>query len=234
MTVAEQHTRAAPPPFLLRSDKRDRAYAPSYDWGSDSLGHRHDRIVDGVWSIPGWSAPEDCRKLYELAYFAEGPILEIGTYCGRSAVVMAMALRDAGRDHPIVSVDIDPAAAALGHRNARAHEVEERIVFVCSTAARFLATVPEFEPALVFVDGDHSAPGVLADLDTIAPHVRPGTLVFFHDYMPDELPNTDGFPVSPHPIEVAEAVESSWVPEHADFAGTFGWSALYRVHTRPV
>jgi predicted O-methyltransferase YrrM len=219
---------------VLHSAKRDRSYLPSYRWGSDSLGDRHDRIADGVWSVPGWSAPEDSRKLYELAYFADGPILEIGTYCGRSAITMAMALSDAGRSHPIVSVDIDPAAAGLGHRHARAHEVEEHIVFVCGSAGRFLATVPGFEPALIFVDGDHSAAGVRADLDAIAPHVRPGTLLFFHDYLPDELPDTEGFPVSPRPIEVAETVDASWVPEHADFAGVFGWSALYRVHTRPA
>lgn len=231
--TATTSTAEQTPPFLLRSEKRDRSYLPNYDWGTGSLGDRHDRIVDGVWSIPGWLAPEDCRKLYELAYFADGPILEIGTYCGRSAVTMAMALSDAGRDHPIVTIDIDPAAVGLGHRNARAHEVGDRIVFVCSPADRFLATAPDFEPALVFIDGDHSAPGVLTDLDAVAPHVRPGTLVFFHDYLPDELPDTEGFPVSPRPIDVAAAVESSWIPEHADFAGTFGWSALYRVHTRP-
>ena len=234
MTITAPSRTEQGPPLLLHHDKHDRSYLPSYDWGGESLGDRHDRIIDGVWSIPGWLAPEDCRKLYELAYFADGPILEIGTYCGRSAVAMAMALSDAGKHHPIVTVDIDPAAVGLGHRNARVHEVGDRIVFVCSSADRFLATVPDFEPALIFVDGDHRASGVLADLDAIAPHVREGTMLFFHDYLPEELPDTDGFPVSPEPIEVAEAVAGSWVPEHADFAGVFGWSALYRVRSRPV
>jgi hypothetical protein len=234
VTVAEHTVAEESPPFLLHGEKGDRSYLPNYDWGGESLGDRHERIVDGVWSIPGWLAPEDCRKLYELAYFSDGPILEIGTYCGRSAVTMAMALSDAGRDHPIVSVDIDPAAAGLGHRNACAHEVADRIIFVCGTVDRFLAGVPGFEPALIFVDGDHRAAGVRGDLAAIAPIVRPGTLLFFHDYLPTELPDTNGFPVSPKPIEVAETVMGSWVPDHADFAGTFGWSALYRVHSPPV
>jgi hypothetical protein len=222
------------PSFQLHPEKRDRSYVPSYDWGGSSLGDRHDRIADGVWNIPGWLAEEDCRKLYELAYFSRGPILEIGTYGGRSAVTMALALRDAARQHPIVSVDIDPLAAVAAHRNACAHDVDDQIVLVCSSAARFLGHAGGFLPDLVFVDGDHSEAGVRGDLAAIAPVVRPGTLLLFHDYLPAEIPDTRGFLVQPRPIEVAPTVADSWVADCADFAGTFGWSGLYRVHTAPA
>jgi predicted O-methyltransferase YrrM len=43
--------------------------------------------------VPGWLRPEDALKLYELAYYATGPILEIGTYRGKSGTLMAIAAR---------------------------------------------------------------------------------------------------------------------------------------------
>src|ERR1700728_4334116 len=87
--------------LMLYSEKRDRDYAPSHDWGSGSLGDRHERIAEAVWHIPGWLAPEDALKLYELAYFSPGPILEIGMYCGRSTTILATAVADSGRRVPI-------------------------------------------------------------------------------------------------------------------------------------
>jgi predicted O-methyltransferase YrrM len=50
-----------------------------------------------VESIPGWLRSEDAEKLYELAQLTPGPILEVGTHFGKSAVVMALALQDEQR-----------------------------------------------------------------------------------------------------------------------------------------
>jgi hypothetical protein len=75
-------------------------------------GHRskeHAPIGDIVADVPGWLQPEDELKLYELAHAAAGPILEIGTYRGRSTTIMALAA-EAGAGAFIVSVDVDPQA----------------------------------------------------------------------------------------------------------------------------
>jgi cephalosporin hydroxylase len=218
-----------PVPFLLHGGKRDRGYVPSYDWGGDVLSDRHDRVADSVWDVPGWLAREDAMKLYELAFFAPGPILEIGTYCGRSVITMATALTDAGRRGPIVSVDTDPGAVMLAHRYVRSHRVEEKVVFVCQSVGRFLEAMPGYRPSLVFVDGDHSADGVRSDLEALEPCLLPGALVLFHDYLPADVPDAAGFPMSPEPIEVREALAGSWLYEDGEFAGTFGRSALFRI-----
>lgn len=218
------------PSFLMNRTKRDRAYAPSYDWGSQILNGRHDRIWDGLWRIPGWLTREDAQKLYELAFFVDGPILEIGTYAGRSAVAMALALADAENDHGVISLDTDEGAVGLGARSARSYDVADRISFVCAPALRFLRACRCLRPRLIFVDGDHSARGVAADLAAIEPVVSAGTLLLFHDYFPDdEIPDSRGFPISPGPIEVRDTVEASWVRRRAEYAGAFGLSALYRL-----
>lgn len=223
-----------PSGFVVHADKHDRSYLPSYDWGNLTLDDRHRRIADAAWDVPGWLSREDALKLYELAYFAAGPILEIGTFCGKSAITMALGLTDAKRAGPVVSVDTDPRAVMLAHEYIAAHGVADRVILVCQSVARFLAAIPTFRPSLVFVDGDHSADAVRADLDALAPCLLPGTLVLFHDYMPaDNIPDATGFARSPEPIEVREALADSWLSDHAEFAGAFGWSGLFRMSSTP-
>lgn len=193
------------------------------------MGDRHRRISDAVWHIPGWLTEEDALKLYELAYLADGPILEIGAYCGRSTVVVATAVADRGAQVPIVSLDTDSLTFAIAQRSAKVHAVDELVLFVCGSADRFFRAVPEYGPRLVFVDSDHSKEGVTADLKALEKHVTAGALILFHDYLPMMLPDTTGFPMSAEPIEVAETVENSWLVDRAEFSGTFGASALFRL-----
>ena len=215
--------------FRAYPDKNDREYIPSYEWGGHSLGDRHERIGEAVWHIPGWLEPEDALKLYELAYFATGPILEIGMYCGRSTTILATAVADQGNDIPIVSLDIDPLALSLTARSLRMHSVEQHVVLACASVQAFAHATPSFHPRLVFIDANHAAAHVMADIETLGKCVTGGSLLLFHDYLPTDLPNTTGFPISPGPIEVKSAVDNSWISEGAQFAGTFGASALFRV-----
>jgi MMP 1-O-methyltransferase len=215
--------------FRAHPGKRDRKYLPSYEFGAATLGDRHERIADAVWHIPGWLEPEDALKLYELGWFSDGPILEIGTYCGRSTIIMATAITDRGADGHVISLDNDPALAPLARRSVEVHAVQDHVLLVCASARVFLSALPEFRTTLVFVDGDHSAAGVEADLAEIEGRVAPGGLLLFHDYLASRLPATNGFPVSAAPIEVQTVVDRSWVAEQCDFAGTFGCSALFRV-----
>jgi cephalosporin hydroxylase len=214
--------------FRAHGTKRDRAYLPSYEFGAPTLGDRHERIAEAVWHIPGWLEPEDALKLYELAWFANGTVLEIGTYCGQSAVIMAIAAADRGEGVSVLSLDTDPAVIPFARRSAQEHGVQDHLVVACTSVDVFLKTIPSFSPTLVFVDADHSAAGVEADLAGLEGRVAPGGLLLFHDYLPQQLPRTDGFPVSAGPIEVQQVIDRSWVSEQCEFAGTFGCSALFR------
>jgi cephalosporin hydroxylase len=215
--------------LLFYSEKHDREYLPSYDWGAATLGARHERIAEAVWHIPGWLTAEDALKLYELAYFATGSILEIGMYCGRSTTILATAVADRDSGVPIISLDTDPFALSMTMRSLQLHGVERHVTLICSTIQAFVHAIPSVAPSLIFLDANHAEAAVRADLDAMQQCVRTGTLVLFHDYLPMALPETEGFPVSPGPIEVKEAVSSSWVAADAKFAGTFGASALFQV-----
>jgi hypothetical protein len=181
-----------------------------------------------VDSIPGWMQAGDAAKLYEAAYCANGPILEVGTYQGKSAVLMARALKDAGRPGPVYTLDVDKALIAKAERHARDHGVEGLIVFVRGTVAAFARAQPLLRPALTFVDGDHRRRWVESDLRVLATLVPSGGILLFHDFA-DPLNDEPGS----GEVQVRPAVESSWVARECEFGGVFGSCGLFTRRTEP-
>jgi hypothetical protein len=210
--------------LVLHSDKdADMSYTPSYRLdGGDDLGDEHRRIGELVAGVPGMLRPEDELKLYELAYFAPGPILEIGTYRGRSTTIMARAAQ-AGSGAMLVSVDVDPEAQRTCAAALSAHGVAGRVVLVRGSAAALARRFRGLSPSLTFVDADHSLDGVRRDLAALEPIVPRGGLVLFHDYQ--EAHDDDPAVAQ---IAVKNAVQESWVSCQCDFAGLFGCCGLFR------
>jgi hypothetical protein len=208
--------------FVALPAKTDtREYLPSHDF-EGWIDEAHAGMPDRVRQLPGWLRDEDVLKLYELSALADGPVLEIGAYRGKSTVVLASA------GSRVVSIDIDPAALAEARTNVAAHGLAERVTFIRGTAQAFAKTRPDFRPAVTFVDGDHSYEGATTDLLTLRSLVPKDGLLLFHDYL-DEL-NAD--PEVAH-IDVVRAVADSWVTTECEFAGTFGCCGLFRRTTDP-
>lgn len=90
--------------------------------------------IESVAALPGWLLEGDATTLYDLAHRANGPILEVGTYRGKSTVLMATALRDAGRDGPVVSLDVDAAGLREAAAHLGRHDLGDRVVLVRGTA----------------------------------------------------------------------------------------------------
>ncbi|QAZ69586.1 class I SAM-dependent methyltransferase [Solidesulfovibrio carbinolicus] len=68
------------------------------------------QIEDAVRDIPGWSPLDQLQSLFTLAFSCAhlpGDILELGSWCGRSAVALGMAARLAG-DTKVHCVDLFP------------------------------------------------------------------------------------------------------------------------------
>jgi MMP 1-O-methyltransferase len=194
---------------------------PSHDPGSQSPEKL--AALQAVSDVDGWLLPEDMFKLYDLAYAAAGPILEIGTYHGRSTIVMALALKDAGNPVPLVSLDVDPEALSAAAENARRKGVAGRIALVRGTATAFFRATTGFVPAVVFVDADHSAAGAARDLRALEPHVADGGLLFLHDYADPRDPDPGDAEFG-----VSEAVARTWVGRQCDELGVFGVGGLFR------
>jgi predicted O-methyltransferase YrrM len=181
-----------------------------------------------VDSIPGWLRPEDAEKLYELAGSTPGPILEIGTHRGKSAVLMALATKDSGRDAPIYTLDVDRSYLREAEIRARTHSVSDVIVFVRGTLAAFARAYPHLRPKLTFIDGDHSKFGVESDLAVLEALVPAGGILLFHDF--DDPLNDD--PACPA-TKVRPTVEASWVTRQCEFNGIFGCCGMFTRRDRP-
>jgi hypothetical protein len=94
-------------------EKADRRYLPSLFAGpSDGrISPGHASCEADVTDIPGKLEPADHLKLYECAYFARGPIPEIGRLHGKSTTVLALATEEAGHEHRIPPAPASGASA---------------------------------------------------------------------------------------------------------------------------
>jgi hypothetical protein len=151
--------------------------------------------------------------LYDLARgVREGCIVEVGSFRGRSTVVLA---RGAEHGHGVRVYAVEPHEPFVGPRGGR-FGPEDRAAFfrnMVRTGAyrtvRLLNTSSEIvaagwtEPvALLWLDGDHSYAGVRRDFDAWAPHLVPACDLVLDD--------TDDPELGPHRL-VEELTGAGWV-----------------------
>ena len=116
------------------------------------INPQHAGAFNVLSSMRGPLEQADYFKLYELGYFAEGPVLEIGRLAAKSTVLIAMGLRDAGKSHAFCSIDLK--TPAIADENLRAHGVRNRVLLLEGDSADTIKLISgKFDP--VFVDGDH-------------------------------------------------------------------------------
>ncbi|WP_062436018.1 class I SAM-dependent methyltransferase [Herbidospora daliensis] len=156
----------------------------------------------------GFMPPDEGQALYELGllYGSRGPMAEIGSYCGKSAVYLGAAARVAGTvlftvDHHRGSEEIQPGWAhhdptlvdpRFGQmdslpffRTTIATAGLEDVVVAVVGASATVAAHWHTPLGLLFVDGGHSEDPVTRDYEGWAPHVVPGGVLIFHDVYPD-------------------------------------------------
>jgi predicted O-methyltransferase YrrM len=132
---------------------------------------------DQIEFVPFLGMAAECRPI---------TIVEIGTEAGGTTFLLANGLTSA---KTVVGVD-------RFVRNARRIDALSRpgvsIAFVeasshlSHTVAAVKARLDNRPIDLLFIDGDHSFAGALADFRAYGPHVRDGGLIVFHDIVPDE------------------------------------------------
>jgi predicted O-methyltransferase YrrM len=154
--------------------------------------------------IKGFLDPEEGRGLYRFALDASrlGPCLEIGSYCGKSAVYLGSACRENGAtlfsiDHHRGSEEQQPGEAyfdpalldfqsftmdtfPLLRQTLALAGLEETVVPIVSRSdivARNWAT----PLSLVFIDGGHAFETARTDYTCWAGHILPGGYLLIHD-----------------------------------------------------
>lgn len=188
-------------------------------------------------TVKGFLAPEEGADLAALAREAGalGPVLEIGTYCGKSALYIGPAARDAGTvlytlDHHRGSEEHQPGEeyhdpdlfdAELGavetlrelRRTLFRAQLEDCVIPVVGPSATVAANWAT-PLGMVFIDGGHSMAAALADYRGWARHVRPGGILAIHDVFPD--PADGGRP----PYEIWKLAVASGLFEQVRRTGT--------------
>ncbi|BCL30997.1 class I SAM-dependent methyltransferase [Streptomyces aurantiacus] len=164
----------------------------------------------------GFMPVREGLALYEAAVEAgrlKLPLLEVGTYCGRSTVLLADAARGAGVtavtvDHHRGSEEqqpgweyhdpstVDPELGRMDtlptfRRTLHNAGLEDHVVAVVGRSPQ-VASLWNSPLGLVFIDGGHTDEHAGGDYEGWAPHVAEGGLLLIHDVFPDPVDEFTG------------------------------------------
>ncbi|MFP8941187.1 class I SAM-dependent methyltransferase [Streptomyces fenghuangensis] len=168
-------------------------------------------VVAAFEAAKGFMPADEGMTLYAAARDAARlglPLLEIGTYCGRSTILLADAARRADGDVTVLTLDhhrgseeqqpgweyhdpslVDPEVGLMDtlpffRRTLHAAGLEEYVVALVGRSPR-AASVWGGRLGLVFVDGGHTDEHARADYEGWVPHLAEGGLLVIHDVFPD-------------------------------------------------
>jgi len=159
----------------------------------------------------GFMPPDEGLALYEAGLTAlkdvpGAPLLEVGSYCGKSSVYLGAAAREG--DSVLIAVDhhrgseenqpgwewhepdlVDPEVGRMDtlptFRRTVFHAGLEPWVVAMVGDSPTVSRVWSTPCALVFIDGGHGEEPADADYRNWTPHVAPGGLLAIHDVFPD-------------------------------------------------
>jgi hypothetical protein len=165
-----------------------------------------DRLLDVIRATKGFMPDDEGLALHDAAVDAAravgGPLLEIGTYCGKSACYLGAAARAAGTvvytvdhhrgseenqagwDHHDLEV-VDPATGRMDtlpffRRAVEAAGLEDVVVAVIGYSVP-VAKAWTTPVGFLFIDGGHALDVAMADYDGWVPKVRAGGTLAIHD-----------------------------------------------------
>ncbi|MEE1939842.1 class I SAM-dependent methyltransferase [Streptomyces sp. TRM 70361] len=168
-------------------------------------------VLAAFEAAKGFMPADEGLALYAAAVEAARlglPLLEIGTYCGRSTILLADAARRADGDVTVLTVDhhrgseeqqpgwdyhdpelVDPHVGLMDtlpffRRALHAAGLEEHVVALVGRSPR-IAALWGGRLGLVFVDGGHTDEHARADYEGWAPRLAEGGLLVIHDVFPD-------------------------------------------------
>jgi predicted O-methyltransferase YrrM len=109
-------------------------------------------------------------------------VIETGTNHGCSSIVMAQALKDAGVNACLQTVDVSEEVVEIARNNVKLAGLEDQVRFHVEDSLPFLSSVVDREPGIDFIliDDDHSCEHVIEEFSIVLPSVmaRQGTVYF--------------------------------------------------------
>jgi predicted O-methyltransferase YrrM len=159
-------------------------------------------------SCRGFLDESEGSYLYDLAerHASLGPVVEIGSYCGKSSIYLGAGVSRAGGilvcvDHHRGNEENQPgweyhdpelwdtragAMETLPHlrHTLREAKLEDIAVVMVTTSAKAARLIPE-PCGMVFIDGGHTQTAADADYEAWAHKVAQGGVLAIHDLFPD-------------------------------------------------
>jgi MMP 1-O-methyltransferase len=159
-------------------------------------------------TFKGFMADDEATRLYELAREAapQGPCLEIGSYCGRSAAYLGLGCQEShgilfSIDHHQGSEEQQPGGEyydpelfdpvtgrintfSLFRKTLKELSLDDTVIPIVSrsaVAARFWRT----PLSLIFIDGGHTFEAAFADYNCWTSHLLSGGYLIIHDVFLD-------------------------------------------------
>ncbi len=192
-----------------------------------------------IESVKGFLDPVEGKTLYESALSVGhlGPLLEIGSYCGKSTVYIGEACRKSGtvlfavdhhrgsEEHQLGEEYHDPelfdegiqlmdSFKAFRETLSRA-KLDDFVVPVVATS-EVASKTWQTGLAMLFIDGGHSLEAAMTDYKSWVHHVLPGGILAIHDIFPDPA---DG---GQAPYEIYKLALESGDFEEVDVVKTLG------------
>lgn len=185
-----------------------RSSLPSKASDSEGGRARLDQLFAIARATNGFMPDLEGEALYAAGLMGAGtePLLEIGSWCGKSAVYLGAAAEQAGTvlftvDHHRGSEELQPGwehhdpsvvdpetgrIDTLPHlrRTLEGAGLEGTVVAVVGESA-VVAGHWRTPLGLVFIDGGHGPGPAHADYDAWSPHIAPGGVLAVHDVFPD-------------------------------------------------
>src|SRR6476620_5351586 len=167
-----------------------------------------DALREAAEAARGFMPPDEGLALHDAAAATvpDGPFLEIGSYCGKSAVYLGAAARERGTvlfsvDHHRGSEEnqpgwefhepdlVDPAVGVIDtlpffRRTIHDAGLEGTVIAIVADSPT-VATHWSTPLAVLFIDGGHGTEPAHRDYELWTPHVAPGGTLLIHDVFPN-------------------------------------------------
>ena len=173
------------------------------------------KLPNNFNSVKGFMDPEEGQCLYQTALNAskKAPILEVGSYCGKSTIYIGIACKENNSvvyavDHHTGSEEnqvgweyhdsdlFDQETGRINsfpafRKNIRNANLENFVVPIVSDSS-LVSKFWSIELSMIFIDGGHSMDAAKADYDNWSDKVMNGGFLAIHDVFPN--PDDGGRP----------------------------------------
>lgn len=157
-----------------------------------------EEVFDIMRPVEGWFDKQEAKAMYHYANeFPEGStFVEIGSYRGRSAILLGLAAKEIGGRHyaidphfefeepnekfPMNVAKFSPADHAIKMRNIVAAGLEEYVFPIC-LPSQWVSVKWELPISLLFIDGEHTEKAAQQDLFGYHRYIDLNGIIAIHD-----------------------------------------------------